>query len=413
MIERIRTTTMAVAAIVLAACTQSGSELDVEIRRLPPIALAGSAEPHLAIGSRQDVVLSWLEPGEDGVALRFSTLDPSGWTAARTITQGDNWFVNWADFPSVVPIREDLWAAHWLVRRSGNPYAYDVAVAISENAGSTWSRSITPHRDGTATEHGFVSLFDTPQGVGMLWLDGRNMANTWTEDAEPEATGMTLRSAVLTNELDIREERIVDSLVCDCCQTDVAHARRGPVAVYRNRTSNEIRDIYVARMVDGEWTAGQPVADDGWEIAGCPVNGPAISARGDRVAIAWFTAANTIPKVRFANSDDGAATFSEAIDIAVRDAVGRVGVVTLDNGYALVSWLQDGGEGVGDICITSISPEGIVGKTHVIASTAAGRMSGFPQLIVRGDEVVMAWTDVADDTTNVRSALVDVGSLIR
>jgi hypothetical protein len=398
---------------LLGGCGPADTNSEAAVRQLATSAAAGSAEPHLAIGRGQDVVLSWLEPVGDGVALKFSTLELHGWTDAKIVAQGTNWFVNWADFPSVVPIRDDLWAAHWLVRRSGSPYAYDISVSLSEDSGSTWSQPITPHRDGTATEHGFVSLFDAAPGVGMLWLDGRNMDGTYDDDASPETTGMTLRSAVLTGDVSIQQERVADGLVCDCCQTDVALGPNGPIAVYRNRTNDEIRDIYVTRLIDGEWTAGQPVADDGWEIAGCPVNGPAISANGNRVAIAWFTAANDTPKVRFATSDDGAASFGNAIDIALEHPVGRVGVAALNSGHTLVSWLQDGGNGVGDICVAGVSPDGVVGKTHVIASTAAGRISGFPQMIVHGDEVIMAWTDVDGESTNVRSALLQADSLTR
>lgn len=387
------------------------------LRQLPTHAGAGSAEPRLAVGDGEEVVLSWLEPDGDGVALGYSMLDTSpevsGWTEPRFVTRGDNWFVNWADFPSVTPIQADLWAAHWLVKRPGNAYAYDVAMSVSEDAGTTWSEAISPHSDNTPTEHGFVSLFADGDGVGVLWLDGRNMANTSHDHGSASQAGMTLRSAVVGTDLRIRRERVADGLVCDCCQTDVAATSTGPVAVYRNRTEAEIRDIHVARMVDGEWSPGQPVANDGWEIAGCPVNGPAIATSDDAVAVAWFTAANNVPKVRFARSENAAASFGAAVDIATDHPTGRVGVAALPNGFSLVSWLQDGGNGAGDICVRSVSPNGELGETRVIATTSTGRMSGFPQMVVSGDSVVMAWTDVDEGGTRVHSATIPVSELLR
>ena len=33
---------------------------------------------------------------------------------------------------------------------------------------------VSPHHDGTQTEHGFASLFQAPgAGLGMVWIDGR------------------------------------------------------------------------------------------------------------------------------------------------------------------------------------------------------------------------------------------------
>ena len=49
---------------------------------------------------------------------------------------------------------------------------------------------------------------------------------------------------------------------------------------FRNRTDDEIRDIYVTRYEMGRWTAGKAVHDDGWQIHACPINGPAVSAHG-------------------------------------------------------------------------------------------------------------------------------------
>jgi hypothetical protein len=143
----------------------------------------------------------------------------------------------------------------------------------SSDHGQSWSDAVRPHTDGTPTEHGFVSVYPEEQGTGLLWLDGRKMINEAAED--PTENGMTLRSAILAADGSLQGKSTVDELICDCCQTDVAIAADGPVAVYRNRTTDEIRDVFVTRFVDGAWLAGVALANDNWHIAGCPVNGPA------------------------------------------------------------------------------------------------------------------------------------------
>ena len=395
--------------VSVASCTRDDAIEGPPFMTLPEVAGAGSAEPHLASTIDGTAVMSWLEPSARGTDLRWSRLIGNQWEDPRIVASGDNWFVNWADFPSVEPISNSLWAAHWLVKRPGGTFAYDVAVSISEDAGSTWTEAVIPHQDGTPTEHGFVSLFPWQDKIGALWLDGRNMQPS--DDGHGHG-GMTLRAVALDGDLARHSKTEVDGLVCDCCQTDVAISASGPIAVYRNRTEEEVRDIYVTRLLDGEWLPGVAVADDGWTIAGCPVNGPAVDAAMDDVAVAWFTAANGDSKVRLARSSDSGASFGAPLDIAVDRPVGRVDVALLADGSALVSWLESASNGSGDIRVRRATHQGVLGPALTVANTDAGRMSGFPQMVLSGNEVVFAWTDVADGVTSVHTAIAEVEGLV-
>jgi hypothetical protein len=145
-----------------------------------PLALEaprGSAQPRLARTPAGDAVLSWLEPGPAAgtTRLRAATRAPgaAAWAAPRTIAEGADWFVNWADVPSVVPLTDTLWAAHWLVRSDpAHRYAYDVRVAIADEGGAAWGRPFSPHDDGTPTEHGFASLVPWPEASGASGAAG-------------------------------------------------------------------------------------------------------------------------------------------------------------------------------------------------------------------------------------------------
>ncbi len=389
---------------LLGACDHSNQQdLRLTIEELAVEARPGSAQPNLATGPNGELVLSWQEPAGGSTALRFATLAGDSWSQPRTVATGANWFVNWADFPSVVPVADDFWAAHWLEKRPGGTYAYDIAVAVSQDAGTSWTSAITPHTDGTATEHGFVSLFPMGGKVGALWLDGRNMQPDGGHEHGGE-DAMTLRSALIDHELGLSEEVLADSRVCDCCQTDVAIAGKVPVAVYRNRSEGEIRDIYIARRTRAGWTEGEPIADDGWKIAGCPVNGPAIDAIGDTVVVAWFTGAGNEPKVRFARSEDGGVSFAAPVDVSVDGPLGRVDVVALADGSAIVSYLDKAPGESANIVLRLVRADGSKSEPITAAVTAAGRMAGFPQLARQLDHLVLAWTDADDNLSRVRSA---------
>lgn len=389
---------------MLSACSVSP-----DIERIEVPAGAGSASPNLDAGDDGTVVLSWLEPEDAGHVLKFSVLDAFDWGTPRVVARGEDWFVNWADFPSVVPVTDGFWASHWLVRRPAGGYAYDIALAVSNDAGRSWSEPFPPHRDGTDTEHGFVSLFPHQSGAGLIWLDGRNMV-TASGDENP-ASGMTLRTAVLSADLSLSDELLVDELICDCCQTDVALTGAGPVAVYRNRTRDEIRDIYVSHYRDQRWQQGRPVADDGWEIPGCPVNGPAIDARGALVAIAWFTAADKLPRVRAGFSGDAGESYLAPVEVAGEEALGRVGVALLPDGDAAVSWLRKTESDHAELCVRRITTDGETGPVHVVSGSDQIPALSVPQMHRSGGKLVFAWTRSTDGVTGIASALVAIDAL--
>ena len=155
------------------------------------------------------------------------------------------------------------------------------------------------------------------------------------------------------------------------------------------------------RRVGGEWTEPRTIHDDGWVINACPVNGPAVAAAGRRVAVAWFTGAPG-PRVLVAFSDDAGATFGPPVRVDEGAGQGRVDLVLLDDGAALVSWLERGGEGA-EIRLRRVAPDG-AGPAFSLASTSAERASGFPQMARSGDRILFAWTE-AGSPPRVRTAL--------
>jgi hypothetical protein len=313
-------------------------------------------------------------------------------------------FVNWADLPSVQHVSEDHWLAHWLRYSADKTYSYDVVVAQSFDGGKSWSEPMAAHTDGTPTEHGFVSLHRDPEGVALLWLDGRDTGDESGEHVLD--TSMTLRSAVITPDGERVREQLIDDSVCDCCQTDVALAASGPVAVYRDRTADEIRDIYVSRFTDGAWQPGLLLHADNWKIPGCPVNGPSIVAQDERVAVAWFTAANNKPSVRIAFSNDSAATFGAPVEIAAGRLSGYVGLAIIDDDTLAVSWVSRTEGGINALNIADVSFDGELGPARQVATIKQLRV--FPQLAYRDSNLVLAWTDELDDTRELRFARVPV-----
>ena len=362
---------------------------------------ANSAQPQLA-AERNRVVLSWVERSGENATLRFSERTDSGWTEARTVASGTNWFVNWADVPSVIPLHHESMAAHWLQKSGTGTYAYDVRLAFSRDRGRTWTTSLTPHHDGTQTEHGFASLFALPgQGLGLVWLDGRQMQAGAHEGIA--AGSMGVRGALFAPDGTQASEMAIDDRVCECCPSAAAVTANGPIVAFRNRTSEEIRDIYVSRLVGGKWTEPRAVHDDNWRINACPVNGPALSANGRDVAIAWFTAVGDEGHVYAAFSSDAGETFSSPIRIDEVGATGRVDVELLAEGSAAVTWIEFSNQR-SEFRIRRVDRSSSRSPSLAVSSIASGRSSGYPRMARRGNELIFAWTEPGD-ASQVRTAV--------
>ena len=392
--------TVLLMAVCLGACTGEAPGQKWRVLPIESPAAIGSAEPHLQAGADATIILSWLESTAARTTLRYSVYQDMAWSRPRTVASGDDWFVNWADFPSVTRIGNDFWAAQWLQKRPGGPYAYDVKIALSSD-GVNWQPAISPHDDGTPTEHGFVSMTVLGETLGAVWLDGRKTAQAGGYHmsgsvGEAASNGMTLRWATIDGGGQVLESIELDSLICDCCQTDLANLSNGVAVVYRDRDRNENRDISIIRLTESGWSEPALVAKDGWQIAGCPVNGPVIDSRNDKLAVAWFTGAGNVRQVRLAFSGDGGKHFSEAVTISSGAALGRVDVSWVADGLAVVSWLDDLDNGKAALKIRTVAHNGELGEPQEIALTSSQRSSGFPHMLRAGSDLLFAWTEIGE-----------------
>ena len=398
---------IALAGVLLAGCANPSADPQPP-REMAVDAAEGSAQQHLDVGEDGTAFLSWLEPAGDSYALQVATSAGDAWSAPGTVATGDDWFVNWADFPSVTPIGGGVLAAHWLVYQQQG-FGYDAVLAMSADGGATWSDPFPLHVDGTDTEHGFATLFPWQDGLGAVWLDGRNYIQDGEfafENEAGEPLGMSLRYALFGADGERRTSEELDPLACDCCQTDVAFSGADALLAFRDRTTSEVRDIVVRRLTSDGWQPPIPLAPDNWVLEACPINGPAIAARDDQVAVAWFSAADNRPLVRVARSNDGGRTFGDAMDLDSSGSFGHVDIAALPNAETAVSWLRSEADGLA-LVLRLIDRAGEFGEPVTVATIDIAGPLDFPQMVFDGTRLVFAWTDFGD-AQRVKTAVVDL-----
>jgi hypothetical protein len=149
---------------------------------------------------------------------------------------------------------------------------------------------------------------------------------------------------------------------------------------------------------------------DGWKFAGCPVNGPAVAARGDAVWVVWYTEADGKPSLRLARSIDSGDTF--AVPIAMAEGEGVLGraVLAIDAKEVWLAWLEerDGGRDGQQLWLARIDAQSakIIDRQVVAELAARGRASGLPRLQVRDGRAKLVWTDIVDGAPVLRGATI-------
>ena len=78
--------------------------------------------------------------------------------------------------------------------------------------------------------------------------------------------------------------------------------------------------------------------------------------------------------------------------------MGRVDLVQLEDGTAVVSWLENGA-----LWLRWIGPEGPLTRPLLAASIENSRSSGFPRMALLGRELFLAWTEPGEPS-HVRTA---------
>ena len=357
-----------------------------------------SGEPFLFTYYDSIVYFSWIEKSGEESIFKLSSLAAGNWAPPITIASGKSWFVNWADYPMMAR-NQNGFIAHFLDRSADGKFTYDVKFTTSNRNDTTWTKPKILHDDGKQAEHGFVSLVPYEDKFFVTWLDGRNTVMEGMENMDHDHHGeMSLRAAILDSNGNKLHEWELDKRTCDCCQTSAAITSNGPVVVYRDRSDEEIRDMSIVRLVNGEWTSPKSINDDNWKIAGCPVNGPRVSAIENTLATAWFTIASDTAQVRIIFSNDGGETFGKAIRVDEGSPIGRVDIVLIDQQTAVVSWM----EGT-EIKAVKVRSDGTKDQSITIATSSESRSSGFPQMTKSGNKLFFAWTDSKEKSIKLAS----------
>jgi len=402
---------MILRSVILLTCFLIGckKENKIEISDLS-LYTQNSECPDLILSPQDKLYQTWIEREGDSLdVLKYAIMEKYDWSKPKEIVNGADWFVNWADFPTLAVFAGselNLMASYLQKNSRGKTYDYDIRLASSNSNGERFRLIDSLHTD-IPGEHGFVSIQPFSYNKNLIvWLDGSTMTNEQSDSSissHEHGGNMQLMAAFVDINGRITDRTVLDEMTCECCQTDITMTPKGPVVVYRNKAEDHTRDIYMTRYNDGKWSAPKSIHDDNWVIHGCPVNGPAIAAVNNKVAVVWYTESKEKPSIYFSISENAADSFSNPIKLNTKFTDGRLDICWLSKDMLAISYLDKKVMKAdhAQIHVSLFDGTGNFMADHVITETSSKRKSGFPVMQNVKDIIYLAYTQISEGDHSV------------
>jgi len=233
--------------------------------------------------------------------------------------------------------------------------------------------------------NGFASMGVAPNGdVYVAWLDGRN-------PGQMHGTFSVYLARSTDRGKSFEPNVEVSQGSCPCCRPRIAFGAKGEVLVFwRKVFHGNIRDMVASASADGGKTFAAPVrvAEDNWQIAGCPESGPSAVRLGNRIFVAWMTETHQGKGgVKIAWTDDDGKTFApaEVVSQGILDANHASMAVSGDR----LELLFQGRDSQKDQSWSSLQP-------YLVEIEASGAMS---KPVAVGSEKSITYPVIAADDT--------------
>ena len=275
--------------------------------------------PLLARTPKGEVLLSWTEKDEQGMTsfcLAFSQDKGKTFSEKKVIYAGNGIgnsrlmrakvlakkdgslvavFTNRADAPAATTASTQQGGGGGKGRGGRSS---DLVYCVSKDGGVTWTSPQSVDSDPT-------------KGILRSFFDATLMANdeiavVYLKDVKGSTKHeeRDLRLVITKNGV-FQPEKLIDPVVCDCCNINLLVDANGALNVYYRDNNDDIRDIAKMTSKDNGATFSKPqiVHNDGWKINGCPHSGAVSSTHGKSALVAWYSGAETESGIRLVTQE--------------------------------------------------------------------------------------------------------------
>ena len=298
-------------SLVGSGCQNSGKHVAMEAAARPIVTGAsGSSVPRLGLFVPNTILAMTVVGDESQSQIEFHYSEDGGDTfrkpvpisdaGAKVRAGGENSPAFFTD------IEGDIYAG-WF--QNENDGTAQLMVGRSLNFGVSFEKPVgvldQDRKNGAYA--GFPTIAASPKGDAYVaWLDER-------DPPQPEGTSAVYFARSSDHGATFSRNMRISGAACPCCRPQLYVGPNGEIYLaWRKVFDGDIRDMVIAKSVDGGTTFSQPVrvAQDNWVLRACPDSGPALITSKDRVYVAWYSEGQKKPGIRLAISEDGATTFS-------------------------------------------------------------------------------------------------------
>jgi hypothetical protein len=260
-----------------------------------------------------------------------------------------------------------------------------IRYSSSSNGGKTWSEATSVDTDTSKLTRGFFDAIILPNNeIAVAYLkDVKNSIKHEERD---------LRLALTKNGI-FQEEKLLDAVVCDCCNIGMNLDPKGNLHMYYRDNNNDIRDI--AHIVSADngatFTAPQTLHNDQWEIKGCPHSGASSVTTKSNQYTTWFSGTMAGKAgLRIANNKG---QLLEVLDPKAKNAT-----LAANEQKAVWAWEQPNQNNVSVLYTSQIIGNTVAEKSPVQGSEKTQNVS---ILLAKGKTLVVAETKLEDKKTGL------------
>jgi BNR repeat-like domain len=250
----------------------------------------------------------------------------------------------------------------------------DIVFCSSKDNGTTWTNPQSVDADTTKgiVKGFFDAVLMSNDEIAVSYL--KDVANS-TKHEERDLRLVTTKNGVF------QPERVIDPVVCDCCNINFLIDAKGALNIYYRDNNDDIRDIAKMISTDNGATFSKPqiVHNDGWKIAGCPHNGAVSSTHGKGNLVAYYSGAETETGMRLV-TQEGKKLFV-LNDQSVKNPCLMGGQNT-----SVMLWEQNGGGDKSQLVFRKIDGEKVSETLSVEGSINATNSTG----LVVGNQMLIA-----------------------
>jgi hypothetical protein len=406
------------AASLVGACARSEGSATVTHLGLP-----GHVNQHVSAASdgASVVALTWAATSDDTGTNIFAAVSADGGASfadpVRVNAVDGQANVNGEQPPRVAVVRDQDRASVVVLWTAKGDGGTALLSARSTDGGRTFGPTAALPGVSAPGNRGWESLAaGGDDRLFALWLDHRDTApgraahahhQHGSGPADADGAARAQRSQLFVSSLDgVIAPRGIARGACYCCKTALTTGRDGTIyAAWRHVYAGNQRDIAFTLSRDGGRSFDEPirVSEDGWELDGCPENGPALGVAAGRVHVVWPTLVRdargeTLRLFHSARADGQ--RFTPRVALPTSGAAYHPQVIVAPDGSLLVTWDERTG---GQRQVRVARGEADAGGGFVFALVPGeGELPGtYPALTSTASHAVLAWAQPGETESRI------------